>query len=491
MRRSSGGHGAVGRDTRASATMTRQSRRGTLTSACFLYGLAVAAGFPSPRSLTFVQGAAIAFHLGQAGESFLIGVPRPETKTRMSVASNVSRRNGKDLAKGDGKKWEARRKGWSKRWENFTKPLAGSVHDEVTFRSGQEGRALTIPQAGRYSSKAWLHNLRTLPSSVILHRIKHPVLAQTCWAAVVSLIHAASGGAWSMSIKPHTLLGSALGLLLVFRTNAAYQRFQEGRKLWEQLLNVSRDIARMSHLYENVFGKPLVQRIANLLAVHAVILQEHLQGYRLPQVWEDLVRPEEVPDLLRTTCNRPLKVVNMIASEIKAVPYDSDDWSSRERLAILSMCNKLGGTIGGCEKLVQTPVPLHYVRHTSRFLTIWCLLLPLVIVGEMGMATAPVVCLATWALFGIQEIGLLIEDPFQSSLSLEIMCNTVYSDVMQTIGQDATLPQEPIPMRTSITVVDSAYYDVPLEEKVEPLSARCRHPALDAMNDTVVATLAH
>lgn len=51
--------------------------------------------------------------------------------------------------------------------------------------------------------------------------------------------------------KPHTLLGSALGLLLVFRTNAAYQRFQEGRKLWEEVLNVSRDIARMTSLYED------------------------------------------------------------------------------------------------------------------------------------------------------------------------------------------------------------------------------------------------
>lgn len=51
--------------------------------------------------------------------------------------------------------------------------------------------------------------------------------------------------------QPHTLLGSALGLLLVFRTNAAYQRFQEGRKLWEELLNVSRDIARMAYLYQN------------------------------------------------------------------------------------------------------------------------------------------------------------------------------------------------------------------------------------------------
>ncbi|CAN0480370.1 unnamed protein product, partial [Scytosiphon promiscuus] len=50
--------------------------------------------------------------------------------------------------------------------------------------------------------------------------------------------------------QPHTLLGSALGLLLVFRTNAAYQRFQEGRKLWEEVLNTSRDIARMSSLYE-------------------------------------------------------------------------------------------------------------------------------------------------------------------------------------------------------------------------------------------------
>lgn len=51
--------------------------------------------------------------------------------------------------------------------------------------------------------------------------------------------------------QPHTLLGSALGLLLVFRTNAAYQRFQEGRKLWEEVLNVSRDIARMTSLYED------------------------------------------------------------------------------------------------------------------------------------------------------------------------------------------------------------------------------------------------
>lgn len=65
-----------------------------------------------------------------------------------------------------------------------------------------------------------------------------------------------------------------------------------------------------------VFGRRLVQRIANLLACHAVILQEHLQGYKLPQVWEDLLPADEVLDLMRTTCNRPLKIVNKISREV-------------------------------------------------------------------------------------------------------------------------------------------------------------------------------
>lgn len=66
------------------------------------------------------------------------------------------------------------------------------------------------------------------------------------------------------------------------------------------------------------------------------------------------------------------------------------------------------------------------------------------------------------------------------------MCNTVYSDVMQTIGAtDPTLPQQPIPMQSGITVSDVSHLDI---DEVLPLSARCRHPALKASTDGVVAT---
>lgn len=64
----------------------------------------------------------------------------------------------------------------------------------------------------------------------------------------------------------------------------------------------------------------------------------------------------------------------------------------------------------------------------------------------------------------------------QSALTLDIMCNTVYSDVMQTIGaSDPTLPQQPIPTQAGIAVVDVEQSEI----DVLPLSARCRYPAVD------------
>ncbi|CAM9284102.1 unnamed protein product, partial [Phaeothamnion confervicola] len=305
-------------------------------------------------------------------------------------------------------------------------------HDEVLYRDRQ-GERLSIPQAERYSSKDWVHNIVTMPSSIILNRIKMPVMFQMGWAALVALVHAFTHFA-GLSMKPATLLGSALGLLLVFRTNAAYQRFWEGRKIWEDLLNLCRDMSRMCVLYTDVIGARGVQRISNLLCAFPIILQEHLQGFKHPAVWSSLLEAAEAEELAKTHVNRPLWVANKLGKEVRKITY-GDDWTSRERLALLTIVTKLSNCIGSCERLVQTPVPLHYVRHTSRFLTIWCSMLPLMIVSELGFMTVPMMALVTWALFGIQEIGLLIEDPFQRTLKLEIIANTIFADVMSAIGE--------------------------------------------------------
>ena len=89
----------------------------------------------------------------------------------------------------------------------------------------------------------------------------------------------------------------------------------------------------------------------------------------------------------------------------------------------------LSANIGSSERIVQTPVPLTYARHTSRFLSMFCLTAPVALVGELGAYVIPFVTLVTWSLFGIQEIGMMIEEPFQRALKLEVFANTIRRDL--------------------------------------------------------------
>ena len=118
------------------------------------------------------------------------------------------------------------------------------AHDEVTYRN-RSGDTLHIPQAERYSTKDWWHNLKTIKTSRLLKRIRGVIIFNSLWALAVYIYHRFLPFT-SPGSRAHSLLGSALGLLLVFRTNTAYNRFWEGRKIWEKLLNNCRNMARLT-----------------------------------------------------------------------------------------------------------------------------------------------------------------------------------------------------------------------------------------------------
>jgi len=106
---------------------------------------------------------------------------------------------------------------------------------------GAKARALTSGAArfeGRYSASDWAHNAFTLRTSTVLREIRSPILFMTGWATLISIVHRmllTRRPMWAVhmciSDKPHSLMVSALSLLLVFRTNSAYQRFAEGREI--------------------------------------------------------------------------------------------------------------------------------------------------------------------------------------------------------------------------------------------------------------------
>ena len=111
--------------------------------------------------------------------------------------------------------------------------------------------------------------------------------------------------------------------------------------------------------------------------------------------------------------NRPQYICSTLMHIIvHDVAYQADAWTVRERLLLCAIINSLSKCIGGCERLVQTPVPLHYARHAGRFMGLFVLSLPLILIDDMGLLAVPAVAITVWALYGVQEIGLLIENPF-------------------------------------------------------------------------------
>jgi len=138
------------------------------------------------------------------------------------------------------------------------------------------------------------------------------------------------------------------------------------------------------------------------------------------------------PDALEACArsqNRPLWVCDRMAQELKSIP-DGPTFTARERLALLSKVEKLSNSIGSCERIHQTAVPLNYARHSLRALTIWLFTLPFCLVQSLGLFTAPAIFLVSWLMFGVYEIGYSIEDPFQGTLRLSVLCDAIRRDVL-------------------------------------------------------------
>jgi putative membrane protein len=315
----------------------------------------------------------------------------------------------------------------------------GIIHDDITIRHGS-GRDFSFPRAERYTTSDWKHILLTTPKSIVLKRIRGPVLTNMVWAAIVWVAFKHFNLPRRFCTEVHSLLAPALGLLLVFRTNKAYDRFWEGCKTWENLLGEARDLARMSMMYHAEMTREKVHRVANLICLFSTLLADHLGHSVATENRYNSFATSKDRAQIEKYCNRPMWALNKLGQEVKDIPDIIKDgetqprFSSRERLTMLKHVDIMSRVLGKCERLVQTPVPLNYVRHTSRVLAFWCFTLPFALTGGLGLLAIPVVAMLTCVLYGIQEIGLMIEDPFRDALDLNVFVEAIIHDVFATTG---------------------------------------------------------
>ena len=224
-----------------------------------------------------------------------------------------------------------------------------------------------------------------------------------------------------------------LGLLLVFRTNTAYERFWEGRKCWGSIVNNTRNIARQIWVsVEEVSPKDREAKIAvlNLLVAFAVATKLHLRGETVNQELEDLISTSRYYTL-KNMNNAPLEIAFWIGDYLQH-QYHRNCLNSYQITSIQELLNNLVDNLGACERILRTPMPLAYSSHLTQLLLLYCFLLPFQMVESLGWWTGLIVGLVSFTLFGIEAIGLEIENPFgydANDLPLDVICNTMKRNI--------------------------------------------------------------
>jgi len=300
--------------------------------------------------------------------------------------------------------------------------------DDITLRS-RKGELLAIPQAMRYKSADWLRILAELPYSETLHRIASILMTSVAWSSLVMLFHLYVHPIPMVRSTGPELLKSAMGYLLVFRTNAAYNRFWEGRRIWQKVVDQSRSISRYCLLYKDTIGPSRCMHILRLVRAFTLSLKQHVSKHSDGEtmVIAALLTEKEREGFYSWGACRPLFIAQALEGALRDTP-DVGIYTGDDRQRLLDLARDMAGTVSASERIVQTPVPLNYARHTSRLLTLWCFSMPIALVGEIGWLVVPVTAFVTWALFAIQEIGLIIEEPFSAYLSQDVFCKTVFED---------------------------------------------------------------
>ena len=224
----------------------------------------------------------------------------------------------------------------------------------------------------------------------------------------------------------YSLVGCVISLLLVFRTNTAYDRWWEGRKKWGEMVNDSRNLAvKISTLK---FDKEENDFFRRMISNFTFATKEHLR--RSINLDELQLTDEERKGLEKKT-HIPVEIIHLMFKHMNKLKSEGR-LSEIEYLAINDNLDSLVDSLGACERILNTPIPYSYSLFLKKFIFIYTTTLPLAFVTTFGYFSALIATFVFYVLVSMEVLAEEIEDPFgidDNDLPTDQLCETIRKNV--------------------------------------------------------------
>ncbi len=242
-----------------------------------------------------------------------------------------------------------------------------------------------------------------------------------------------------------TIYGTVLAILIGFRMNEAYNRYWEARILWGQLVNQSRNFARMvlslidSTVLKQKESKSEREIHRDLIyrqLAYANALRLHL---RKQENWDELkpfLAEQELESYLPMS-NKPAHILNRQSQVIKS-HLNMEPGKDFRQVKFEEMLNEFYNIQGGCERIKNTPFPRIYSRMTKGFTWIFATLLILSLYDEFDWQLLVIRGMVGYVFVTLDKIQALLKNPFDNTIAdtpMTALCRTIEIDLRQMIGE--------------------------------------------------------
>ncbi len=291
----------------------------------------------------------------------------------------------------------------------------------------------------RYNPKEWFAFIFKFHRSDTIRQLFPLIIAIGLYAAGVAYLEI---NYWKLPDSSyvrniplmHTMLSFVISMLLVFRTNTAYDRWWEGRKMWGALVNNSRNLAiKMAAILPKEAKE---QRVffRKMIPAYAYALKNHLshESTRL-----ELFDDED--DHLRQQISHEKHVPNQVAVLMmqRVNKLYEEGMIKGEQLIILNNeLQSFSDICGACERIKNTPIPFSYSAFLKKFIFFYVITLPFGYVFSLGYLVIPVVCFIFYVLASLELIAEEIEEPFggdANDLPTEKIARAIHNNIYEIL----------------------------------------------------------
>ncbi|MDG1051060.1 MAG: bestrophin family ion channel [Planctomycetota bacterium] len=282
----------------------------------------------------------------------------------------------------------------------------------------------------------------------VLRATAGPVALISVYAVGVVLYERETDTPLDLPIAIPAMLGTAISILLGFKTSAAYDRWWEARKIWGGIVNDSRSFGRQVVSFLRPTGPaegPAVRELAeDLLHRHIFWVYALSRALRRESELEGAegFLPEGELEALERSTNVPNELLDRQGRDLRRA-LDLGWMDTYQHVTVEGSLTRLTAHMGRCERIKNTGFPAHYGYLASRILWFFALLVPWSLGRDLIWWTIPVTIAVTMTFWMIWVIGEALADPFENrptDTPMTSLAETIERDVRHQLGEAYTLP---------------------------------------------------